>query len=241
MNRTAVLAENARLLSRIDVPRPFDIDVFADRVSALRGRPMIIRELPDLPAILAPCVLLLVAGMSVSAVAAWWQRSRDYRAYLALEPLWRELAGQYPQIVLPIPGATLYQRLHRRVIEIRDGLAHLRDVEPAETMAQAREAAAAAGLKGGRLEDVAEACWIAAALEGARRFSEEPGPSPDQGDRGAGRSGGEPAVPPDRGRVRLRGGGTVAEEIAILSGVSRALVSSSLVRRSALASDGGTR
>ncbi|WP_067128745.1 hypothetical protein [Microtetraspora malaysiensis] len=52
---------------------------------------------------------------------------------------------------------------------------------------------------------------------------------------------GEPAVPPDRGRVRLRGGGTVAEEIAILSGVSRALASSSLVRRSALASDGGTR
>ncbi|WP_433215217.1 hypothetical protein [Microtetraspora malaysiensis] len=78
-------------------------------------------------------------------------------------------------------------------------------------------------------------------LERTRRVPEKPGTSPDQGDRGAGRSGGEPAAPPDRGRVRLRGGGTVAEEIAILSGVSRALASSSPVRRSALASDGGTR
>ncbi|MGW4639610.1 MAB_1171c family putative transporter [Sphaerisporangium sp. NPDC004334] len=160
--------------------------------------------------ILAPCIMLLTIGMSISAVAAWVQRVRDYRAYIALEPLWRAIAGRFPDIVLPSPGANTYQRLYNRVIEISDGLLRLSEYESPATLVRARAAARAAGVREDQGEDVAEACWIAAAL----RTSE----------------GGE-VLPEDAERVQLRGEAIPARQIALLIAVSRAFISSPLVSR----------
>ncbi|MET8944352.1 MAB_1171c family putative transporter [Streptomyces sp. NPDC004542] len=52
-----------------------------------------------------------------------------YRSYRALYPLWRDLYESSPDIVLEPPGASvcdLDYRLHRRVVEIRDGWRDLR-------------------------------------------------------------------------------------------------------------------
>ncbi|MFE0187263.1 MAB_1171c family putative transporter [Streptomyces sp. NPDC058989] len=65
-------------------------------------------------------------GTSAAKLLAW---ARSYRSYRALYPLWRDLYESSPDIVLEPPGAAvsdLDYRLHRRVIEIRDGWRDLR-------------------------------------------------------------------------------------------------------------------
>ncbi|MFD3327363.1 MAB_1171c family putative transporter [Streptomyces sp. NPDC058701] len=55
--------------------------------------------------------------------------ARTYRAYRALYPLWRDLYESSPDIALEPPGASvsdLDYRLHRRIVEIRDGWRDLR-------------------------------------------------------------------------------------------------------------------
>ncbi|MFF7349775.1 MAB_1171c family putative transporter [Streptomyces antimycoticus] len=69
-------------------------------------------------------------------ISSWWPSAskllewvRGYRSYRALYPLWRDLYESSPDIVLEPPGAAvsdLNYRLHRRVIEIRDGWRELR-------------------------------------------------------------------------------------------------------------------
>ncbi|MBQ0986547.1 hypothetical protein KBZ10_18920 [Streptomyces sp. F63] len=66
-------------------------------------------------------------GGSVARLVEW---ARSYRSYRALYPLWRDLYESSPDIVLEPSGAAsvsdLNYRLHRRVIEIRDGWRDLR-------------------------------------------------------------------------------------------------------------------
>ncbi|MFF8828133.1 MAB_1171c family putative transporter [Streptomyces sp. NPDC015131] len=65
-------------------------------------------------------------GASVTGLRDW---ARGYRSYRALYPLWRDLYESSPDIVLEPPGAAvsdLDYRLHRRVVEIRDGWRDLR-------------------------------------------------------------------------------------------------------------------
>ncbi|GAA0369051.1 MAB_1171c family putative transporter [Streptomyces blastmyceticus] len=66
-------------------------------------------------------------GASSSKVLRW---ADSYGAYRALYPLWRDLYESSPDIVLEPPTATqvsdLHYRLHRRVVEIRDGWRELR-------------------------------------------------------------------------------------------------------------------
>ncbi|MBP8537026.1 MAB_1171c family putative transporter [Streptomyces sp. MK37H] len=65
-------------------------------------------------------------GPSATKLLEW---ARGYRSYRALYPLWRDLYESSPDIVLEPPGAAvsdLNYRLHRRVIEIRDGWRELR-------------------------------------------------------------------------------------------------------------------
>ncbi|GAU69651.1 Syd protein [Streptomyces sp. NBRC 110611] len=65
-------------------------------------------------------------GASAAKLLRW---ARSYRSYRALYPLWRDLYESSPDIVLEPPGASvsdLDYRLHRRVIEIRDGWRGLR-------------------------------------------------------------------------------------------------------------------
>ncbi|MFE2552084.1 MAB_1171c family putative transporter [Streptomyces sp. NPDC059355] len=81
-------------------------------------------------------IVLLSLGLTISS----WEASaaklldwlRSYRSYRALYPLWRDLYEASPDIVLeppgaaPVPVSDLNYRLHRRVIEIRDGWRDLR-------------------------------------------------------------------------------------------------------------------
>ncbi|WP_411104538.1 MAB_1171c family putative transporter [Streptomyces sp. cmx-4-9] len=65
-------------------------------------------------------------GPAASRFLAWY---RAYRSYRALYPLWRDLYESSPDIALEPPGTRmgdLDYRLHRRVIEIRDGWRDLR-------------------------------------------------------------------------------------------------------------------
>ncbi|MFD0377659.1 MAB_1171c family putative transporter [Streptomyces sp. NPDC127112] len=65
-------------------------------------------------------------GPAASRLLAW---GRSYRSYRALYPLWRDLYESSPDIALEPPGASvsdLDYRLHRRVVEIRDGWRDLR-------------------------------------------------------------------------------------------------------------------
>ncbi|MFC9294543.1 MAB_1171c family putative transporter [Streptomyces sp. NPDC057011] len=67
-------------------------------------------------------------GPSATRLLEW---ARTYRSYRALYPLWRDLYESSPDIALEPPGASasvsdLDYRLHRRVVEIRDGWRDLR-------------------------------------------------------------------------------------------------------------------
>ncbi|MEG3630105.1 MAB_1171c family putative transporter [Streptomyces poriticola] len=76
--------------------------------------------------------------LSLSLTMSSWSGSagrlldwaHNYRSYRALYPLWRDLYESSPDIVLEPPGTTsvsdLNYRLHRRVVEIRDGWRDLR-------------------------------------------------------------------------------------------------------------------
>jgi hypothetical protein len=76
--------------------------------------------------------LLVLAGVSVPAIAEW---SRRYRRYRRLGPLWLALYRAEPAIALEPPGLiTVFPtrlQLYRRVIEIRDGLLAIRPYRPA--------------------------------------------------------------------------------------------------------------
>lgn len=65
-------------------------------------------------------------GPAATRLLEW---ARSYRSYRALYPLWRDLYESSPDIALEPPGASvsdLDYRLHRRVVEIRDGWRDLR-------------------------------------------------------------------------------------------------------------------
>lgn len=78
-------------------------------------------------------IVILSLGLTMSAWAPSATRllewARTYRSYRALYPLWRDLYESSPDIALEPPGASvsdLDYRLHRRVVEIRDGWRDLR-------------------------------------------------------------------------------------------------------------------
>ncbi|MGW0389948.1 MAB_1171c family putative transporter [Streptomyces sp. NPDC003042] len=78
-------------------------------------------------------IVILSLSLTMSAWAPSAARllewARTYRSYRALYPLWRDLYESSPDIALEPPGASvsdLGYRLHRRVVEIRDGWRDLR-------------------------------------------------------------------------------------------------------------------
>lgn len=71
-------------------------------------------------------------GAHMSKAVDW---VRAYRSYRALYPLWRSLYDSTPEIALEPPSTSvsdLHYRLHRRVVEIRDGWRALRPYMDAE-------------------------------------------------------------------------------------------------------------
>lgn len=129
--------------------------------------------------------LLVVGTIIVTAgttVSMWGPRlrleslfdwSRHHQSYRRLSPLWRDLYAVTPEIALyppPSPRAEtiavrdLRFKLHRRVIEIRDGGLSLRPFIDAGVTTRARQAAEAAGVRGDELEAVVEAAAMAAGI-----------------------------------------------------------------------------
>ncbi|WP_328738564.1 hypothetical protein OHA91_03715 [Streptomyces erythrochromogenes] len=125
-------------------------------------------------------------GPPVSRVTEW---SRSYRSYRALHPLWRDLYEASPDIALEPPGSSvsdLNYRLHRRVVEIRDGWRDLRPYIDRETkaagVAGGQTAGGANGKAGEELRQAfAEAAQIRQALQ-AKRTGIVPDHSKDAGD-----------------------------------------------------------
>ncbi|GGU24960.1 MAB_1171c family putative transporter [Streptomyces lavendofoliae] len=115
---------------------------------------------------------------SVTGVVDW---ARRYRSYRALYPLWRDLYESSPDIVLEPPGASvsdLDYRLHRRVVEIRDGW---RDLRPyIDRTAGSATGADAAGGEESR-QAFTEAAQIRQALH-AKRAGTIPADNKDAGD-----------------------------------------------------------
>ncbi len=114
-----------------------------------------------------------------AAKLLWWVRS--YRSYRALYPLWRDLYESSPDIVLEPPGASvsdLNYRLHRRVVEIRDGW---RDLRPYTDRTANGSAGADRGASDESRQAWAEAAQIRQALH-AKRTGTIPDDNKDAGD-----------------------------------------------------------
>jgi hypothetical protein len=117
-------------------------------------------------------------GASAAKLVAW---AHSYRSYRALYPLWRDLYKSSPDIVLEPPGTSvsdLNYRLHRRVIEIRDGW---RDLRPYIDRTSNGVAAADPGASEESRQAFAEAAQIRQALH-AKRTGTIPDDNKDAGD-----------------------------------------------------------
>lgn len=144
-----------------------------------------------LPSIFSSIGIVLLAigitipswGSQLAAVPRWL---RDLRAYRDLHPLWMDLRKFAPDIVLEEPGGSVRDlrfRLHRRVIEIRDGW---RALGPYFEKARIE---AGAGIPRASSNDAVEAALEAARIRQALRAKEQ-GATPDHSrvpDRFAGR------------------------------------------------------
>ncbi|MFF4394957.1 MAB_1171c family putative transporter [Streptomyces sp. NPDC001480] len=117
-------------------------------------------------------------GARVAKLLDW---ADSYRSYRVLYPLWRDLYESSPDIVLEPPGASvsdLDYRLHRRVIEIRDGW---RDLRPYIDRTTNGFGAAEPGASEESRQAFAEAARIRQALL-AKRTGTAPGDDGDAGD-----------------------------------------------------------
>jgi hypothetical protein len=87
--------------------------------------------------------VFFIVGTCTLRAALFARATRDRRSLRELEPLWRLLRAAVPYITLdaevPVHGNSL--RLHRRVIEIRDGIVALRDYVTADVVAAAHASA----------------------------------------------------------------------------------------------------
>ncbi|MGW1374727.1 MAB_1171c family putative transporter [Streptomyces sp. NPDC002446] len=127
--------------------------------------------------------LLVVLGLTVPA-ATWPLHQMRWRiwekvCFAELEPLWSELISLNPQVALP--GTTGHDSpdylLHRRVIEISDGILALRPYHSRAVQKAAEQALRAAGkrLDSPNSEAIVEAAILAAAVQ-AKRSDWQPTP-----------------------------------------------------------------
>ena len=122
--------------------------------------------------------------VGVSALCRW---VTQYRAYLRLYPLWRDLVLVAPEVVLLPPTSRMRDafvardlrfRLHRRVVEIWDGrLALAPYVEP-RVVAFAKARCGSGGLTGQAAAAAVEAAVLAAAVRAKRRAAPPAGGPP---------------------------------------------------------------
>lgn len=166
--------------------------------------------------IVAVLSILAIIGAVLPAVGP---RVEDYRAHRELYPLWSAMHEAEPAIALEAPQSPardrfrvrdLSFRLHRRVIEIRDGQLALRPYRQPDVAQTAQRRGQQRQLVGEDLAAAVEAATLAAAVES--------------------KVAGQPALPltstaPSPGGLRL------SEEVSWLSKVSRHLRTSGVGKR----------
>lgn len=119
-------------------------------------------------------VLLITAGLTVPAML-WplakrkltaWQRQTSQ----VMLPLWQDITSVHPDVVLNTIGGEAEPGLvlHRRTVEIADGILTLEEHRSRAVQEAAEEAVAAAGLTGTEAEAVVEAAIVAGAIQAAR-------------------------------------------------------------------------
>lgn len=137
----------------------------------------------------ALAVLLITLGLTLPAVAwpfsQFLRRRWESRSYAALAPLWADITGATPEVVLTVAGAARGADgdaddsdflLHRRVIEINDGGLALRPHRSPRVQENAERAVAARGLAGTPEGDaIVEAAILRAAVH-AKKTGSEPRP-----------------------------------------------------------------
>lgn len=172
----------------------------------------------------ASAVTLMLVGCTMPAwgprvgipkLVEWLTR---YRTYRRLTPLWRALYQASPEIALSPPRSAVLDdldprdlsfRLHRRVVEIRDGCLALRPFVDPQVAEEARRRCASAGLPPRETEVVVAGMSLAAAL--------------------AAKGEGRPMEQPWSALIPF-GGSDLATEVAALEGVADAWANSPLVR-----------
>jgi hypothetical protein len=161
-----------------------------------------------------PVSKLIVAVLSILAIVgavlpAAGPRVENYRAHRELYPLWSAMHKAEPAIALDAPQSAgrdrlrvrdLGYRLHRRVIEIRDGQLALRPYRRTDVALAARRHGQQRQLSGEDLEATVEAATLSAAVK----------------DKAAGRG-----APPGSSARTSSGGTRLSEEISWLRKVSR--------------------
>lgn len=115
----------------------------------------------------------VAVGCSIAAFVPLLQGLSTRRDVDKLYPLWKELCTELPHIALYPPRSRLIDalsplnsqlRLHRRLIEIRDGLLIMRDWALPDDLDQIRSVIAPAALPSDRVEAIVVACWLKVAL-----------------------------------------------------------------------------
>jgi hypothetical protein len=129
-------------------------------------------------AVQALAILLILIGTSIPAISAGLKAAANYRALHRLRPMWKDLTGQVPNIVLGTPPTRVQdwlalrdvrQRLLRRTIEIRDAALLLRGLVDHAGQETIRKQLVGSGLDGERLEAGCEAAWIRSAVEAKKQ------------------------------------------------------------------------
>jgi hypothetical protein len=148
---------------------------------------------PPLLAALFPLNIGITAWVMSAAVAlplllTAYGAVRHATALLRLRPLWGELTDAVPHVALEkrrppvreVLGSphTLYFRLYRQVVEIRDALLVLQGHVTPEEMAGIRSRVAARELPPEQVEPAVVACWLEPARQ-ARMAGEAPGGAAD--------------------------------------------------------------
>ncbi|MDV9173043.1 MAB_1171c family putative transporter [Streptomyces sp. W16] len=134
----------------------------------------------------ALAVLLIALGLTLPAVAwpfsQFLRRRWETRSYAALGPLWQDVTGATPEVVLAAPELNEKNEkdaddsdflLHRRVIEINDGALALRPHRSPRVQESAERGVAARGMAGTPEGDaIVEAAVLRAAVHAKQAGSE---------------------------------------------------------------------
>ncbi|MGA5704572.1 MAB_1171c family putative transporter [Peterkaempfera bronchialis] len=119
-------------------------------------------------------VLLITAGLTVPAML-WPLAKRKLTAWQrqtarAMLPLWQDITSVCPDVVLTTIGGTAEPDLllHRRTVEVIDGILALEGHRSRAVQAAATEAVTAAGISGVEAAAVVEAAVVAGAIQAVR-------------------------------------------------------------------------